>query len=79
MLRLAEEAAGEERGSFVGRKKDQRWRWHAIEPRRGQGGLGCGASPGRGVSAAQSLAGAVWHPAFLYGCLGRVHAPYRLG
>ena len=36
MLRLADEAAVDEMWSFVGRKKDQRWLWHAIDHRSGQ-------------------------------------------
>jgi len=37
MLRLADEAEVDEMWSFVGRKKDQRWLWHAIDHRSGQG------------------------------------------
>jgi len=36
MIRLADEAEVDEMGSFVGRKKDQRWLWHAIDHRSGQ-------------------------------------------
>lgn len=34
MIRLADEAEVDEMWSYVGRKKDQRWLWHAIDPRR---------------------------------------------
>ena len=37
MMRLADEAEVDEMWSFVGRKKDQRWLWHAIDHRSGQG------------------------------------------
>ena len=36
MIRLADEAEVDEMWSFVGRKKDQRWLWHAIDHRSGQ-------------------------------------------
>lgn len=35
-IRLADEAEVDEMWSFVGRKKDQRWLWHAIDHRSGQ-------------------------------------------
>lgn len=35
-MRLAEEAAVDERWSFVGKKQAPRWLWHAIEHRSGQ-------------------------------------------
>ena len=35
-IRLAEEAEVDEQWSFVRRKKDQRWLWHAIDHRSGQ-------------------------------------------
>ena len=35
-LRLADEAEVDEMWSFVGRKKDQRWLWHAIDHRTGK-------------------------------------------
>src|SRR5262245_45731252 len=36
MIRLANEAEVDEMWSFVGRKKDQRWLWHALDHRSGQ-------------------------------------------
>jgi insertion element IS1 protein InsB len=35
-IRLADEAEVDEMWSFVGRKKDQRWLWHAIDHRTGK-------------------------------------------
>ena len=34
VIRLANEAEVDEMWSYVGRKKDQRWLWHAIDHRR---------------------------------------------
>jgi transposase-like protein len=61
--------------SFVGNKGHPRWLWHAIEHHTGAVvGLCVWASSGRGVSAAQSVAGTLWsHPLF-YGSLGCLHA-----
>jgi len=36
VIRLADEAEVDEMWSFVGRKKDQRWLWHAIDHRSGK-------------------------------------------
>ena len=36
VIRLADEAEADEMWSYVGRKKDQRWLWHAIDHRRGK-------------------------------------------
>ena len=36
MIRLADEAEVDEMWSFVGRKKEQRWLWHAIDHRSGK-------------------------------------------
>jgi insertion element IS1 protein InsB len=36
VIRLADEAEVDEMWSYVGRKKDQRWLWHAIDHRTGQ-------------------------------------------
>ena len=36
VIRLAKEAEVDEMWSFVGRKKDQRWLWHAIDHRTGK-------------------------------------------
>ena len=35
-IRLAEEAEVDERWSFVKRKQEPRWLWHAIDHRRGK-------------------------------------------
>jgi insertion element IS1 protein InsB len=35
-IRLADEAEVDEMWAFVGRKKDQRWLWHAIDHRTGK-------------------------------------------
>jgi insertion element IS1 protein InsB len=36
VIRLADEAEVDEMWSYVGRKKDQRWLWHAIDHRSGK-------------------------------------------
>jgi insertion element IS1 protein InsB len=36
VIRLAEEAEVDEMWSFVGRKKEQRWLWHAVDHRSGK-------------------------------------------
>ena len=36
VIRLADEAETDEMWSYVGRKKDQRWLWHAIDHRSGK-------------------------------------------
>ncbi len=36
VIRLADEAEVDEMWSCVGRKKEQRWLWHAIDHRSGQ-------------------------------------------
>jgi insertion element IS1 protein InsB len=36
VIRLADEAEGDEMGSFVQRKKEPRWRWHAIDHHSGK-------------------------------------------
>jgi insertion element IS1 protein InsB len=36
VIRLADEAEGDEMWSFVQRKKEARWLWHAIDHRRGK-------------------------------------------
>lgn len=36
VIRIADEAEVDEMGSYVGRKKDQRWLWHAIDHRTGK-------------------------------------------
>jgi insertion element IS1 protein InsB len=36
VIRLADEAEVDEMWSFVGRKKDQRWLWHAMDHRSGK-------------------------------------------
>jgi insertion element IS1 protein InsB len=36
VIRLADEAEVDEMWSYVGRKKDQRWLWHAIDHRTGK-------------------------------------------
>ncbi len=36
VIRLADEAEVDEMWSFVGRKKEQRWLWHAIDHRSGK-------------------------------------------
>ena len=36
MIRLTDEAEVDEMWSYVGRKKDQRWLWHAIDHRTGK-------------------------------------------
>lgn len=36
VIRLADEAKADEMWSYVGRKKDQRWLWHAIDHRSGK-------------------------------------------
>jgi insertion element IS1 protein InsB len=36
VIRLADEAEADEMWSYVGRKKDQRWLWHAIDHRSGK-------------------------------------------
>jgi len=36
VIRLAEEAEVDEMWSFVGRKKDQRWLWHAMDHHSGK-------------------------------------------
>ena len=36
VIRLADEAEVDEMWSFAGRKKEQRWLWHAIDHRSGQ-------------------------------------------
>jgi insertion element IS1 protein InsB len=35
VIQRVEEAEVDEMGSFVGRKKEQRWLWHAIDHRTG--------------------------------------------
>jgi insertion element IS1 protein InsB len=36
VIRLADEAEVDEMWSYVGRKNDQRWLWHAIDHRTGK-------------------------------------------
>ena len=36
VIRLADEAEVDEMWSFIGRKQDQRWLWHAIDHRSGR-------------------------------------------
>jgi insertion element IS1 protein InsB len=36
IIRLAEEAEVDELWSYVGKKRDQRWLWHAIDHRSGK-------------------------------------------
>jgi insertion element IS1 protein InsB len=36
VIRLADEAEVDEMWSFIGRKQDQRWLWHAIDHRSGK-------------------------------------------
>jgi len=36
VIRLADEAEVDEMWSYVGRKTDQRWLWHAIDHRTGK-------------------------------------------
>ena len=36
VIRLTDEAEVDEMWSYVGRKKDQRWLWHAIDHRTGK-------------------------------------------
>jgi insertion element IS1 protein InsB len=36
VIRRADEAEVDEMGSFVGKKKDPRWLWHAIDHRTGK-------------------------------------------
>jgi insertion element IS1 protein InsB len=36
VIRLADETEVDEMWSYVGRKKDQRWLWHAIDHRSGK-------------------------------------------
>jgi len=35
VIRLAAEADVDELWAFVGKKREPRWRWHALDPRRG--------------------------------------------
>jgi insertion element IS1 protein InsB len=37
VIQRAEEAEVEEMGSYVGKKREPRWRWHAIAHRSGPG------------------------------------------
>jgi insertion element IS1 protein InsB len=36
VIRVAEEAEGDEMWSFVGKKREPRWLWHAIDHRSGK-------------------------------------------
>ena len=35
MIQRVEDAEVDEKGSYVGKKREPRWLWHAIDPRSG--------------------------------------------
>ena len=67
----------DEMWSYVGKKAEPRWLWHAIDHHSGTVLAYVFGRPGCGLSAAASAAGAVWHQAVLHGGVGRLRAPSR--
>ena len=75
VIRLAEEAEVDEQWSFVGKKKAQRWLWHAIDHRSGTVlAYVFGRLKDEVFLEAQGVAGALWDYTILHGLWGRMHA-----
>ena len=82
VIRLAgeTEAEADEMWSFVKRKQNQRWLWHAIDHRSGKVlAYVFGRRQDEAFLKLKALLEPFWHHEILHGLLGRVHAPYRHG
>ena len=67
VIQRVEEAEVDEMWSYVGKKREPRWLWHAIDHRSGHVlAYVFGRRKDTGVSQAQSSTGTVWHHTLLY-------------